>query len=1235
MKLVNATVTQNTAGQQGGGLFVAEKSEMSQVDNLIVNNSIVAINHAGDTAVNDNGTNDVMLFGANNKYTIAHSLIGIADALADATKTSTTYYYSGTAAAPLDPEFVKEFHWDTATGTWIDATDLLHNLQLKPTSVGINNGSNALALYENGTAIEFDLLDNPRIYTDPTNPNSIVDFGAYELQVSVLCDLAFYKEGKVNGDTTRTGTGTPGVWATPVILSTDAAADPMAPIATEIDSTDVVRVGVSFFNSDLATGTCTRAFPVTITCYRINSNGVETQYGEKIQMIGDETYVLKKAEDATGSDYFVVDWDTLASGTYYFKVELNSADEFGNYAFKEVNRENNVYTTSNITVKRGSTIVVNTAEDYPLVGDWESDDKVSLREALKLAELWSIEENTDKTRMIRFDSSVDWDSTPILLNKDCVTDIITRVNETKQVYGTLCVTCNVDLAGEDGSGNNLNITIDGQKEVRIFQIADYHDGEKVAEGQTPVIGLVATIENLTLINGNATVLDGASDTVSAAGGAIASAARGNAGEYGLTLTNVTMTDNVASSGGAVKNVGKMKIENCTITDNKTQYNASQVTYAGDFGGGIYNSGELYITQSTISGNTAGKYGGGIVSYGNSDWETSHISYGKLDIYNTLISGNSAAYGGGICLSPTTDNIPVSMGNVTIVGNVASTQGGGVWYSAKAALSIANSIIYGNICTANSAYNNIYPKSSTPEAVMHNSIYESTPSINFVNFTTGTGWKTWDLRIAASGDANVVDKGDNSYTTGMTADRSGNARINNTIVDLGAYEWYDQYLGISSKTVTAPIGATSVAAGTEVGTLSTRLADGTGVTYVTTSSDFVINGNKLVTKRELLLADSPISVTVTANKADGSQYDKQTWDIKLVSGPLSTPSVASTYQVDGDEVFLTWSDVEGATGFRVRYKLLGENEWTYAADICNGTSGVVRGAFTIGGTYVFQVQAIGGQFSSDSEWSDAQRTLLRSASYASALAGSGVNLDGWSAHQCVTIEYRTPSFETNLSELMDGQMVKLSAKVERSRSISVVGWKIYWGDGASSEYTGRFDSITSTHYYQTEGTYCVSVNVIDSQGAGDNILYYVGSHTFGQPKTNVVQEAALAAVAIEEEIVQSVPDAPVTGFMIPEINVVTANTTKVSIDANVSDNAAKQTKYTAVDPTLGTGSQFTRRNWAINQLVQNLHAVKTDRFFASLPESDELDTGLDYGFETSLEPTQTESVYDEILDEMNI
>ncbi|MDO5565007.1 MAG: hypothetical protein Q4G59_00020 [Planctomycetia bacterium] len=127
---------------------------------------------------------------------------------------------------------------------------------------------------------------------------------------------------------------------------------------------------------------------------------------------------------------------------------------------------------------------------------------------------------------------------------------------------------------------------------------------------------------------------------------------------------------------------------------------------------------------------------------------------------------------------------------------------------------------------------------------------------------------------------------------------------------------------------------------------------------------------------------------------------------------------------------------------------------------------------------------------------------------------------------------------------------------------------------------------------------------------------------------------MAAVAIEEEIVQSVPDAPVTGSVIPEI-MVTGNTTKVSIDTNVSGNAAKQTKYTAVDPTLGTGSQFTRRNWAINQLVQNLHAVKTDRFFASLPESEELDTGLDYGFETSLEPTQTESVYDEILDEMNI
>ncbi|MDD3587647.1 MAG: hypothetical protein PHQ75_10740, partial [Thermoguttaceae bacterium] len=1207
LKLVNATITQNSATGQGGGLFVATDGTS------IINNSIIAINHAGDASVNTDETNDVQISGT---YTLAHLLIGVGDGLSDATGTK-TYYYHGKAADPLDPGFELEFSWDTTTGTWTGETDLYHQLTLEASSVAINNGDNALAVYEDGTAISRDILGHPRIYVDAEKPVNIVDFGAYEFQQSVLCDLAFYQEGEA-GTTTRTGEGGT-QWSVPVILSKDTAGDPMTPISGDIKSSDPISVGVSFFNSDKATGTCAREFTITVTCYRYNSNGEPTVYGKAQEhIVGDETYILKKGE----SDFFVLNWGVLGSGTYYFKVELNSADQDGEYAFEEVTRDNNIYTTSSIVVKHDDVIIVNTAEDYPLEGDWESDTKVSLREALRLAEIWSSEDDKPNTdlRKIRFSSDVDWANNPILLNKDCVTDIVTGVDQSKQVYGTLCVTCSIDLVGEDALGNSLNITVDGQDAVRIFQIADYHDGEKVASGQTPEQGLIATIENMTLMHGNATKADVSNDTVSAAGGAVASAARGTADQYGLTLKNVSMSSNVASSGGAVKNVGKMKVDNCEIINNQTQYDADQVTYAGDFGGGVYNSGELYITQSTISGNTAGKYGGGIVSYGNSNWETSHISYGKVEIYNTVLSGNSAAYGGGICLSPTAAGTEITLGNVTIVGNVATTQGGGLWYSSKADLSVENSIIYGNVCVANPLlYDNVYSKSSTTETVMKNSIYSSTPVVNFVNFPTGTsfvrtGWSGWDLRIASTGDANVVDQGNNSYAAGMTEDRDGNARINAStgIVDLGAYEWYSELLGISATSAQIQTGKTSLATGTEIATFSTKLADDTGVTYTTTSDDFSIDENKLVTKRDLTAGS--YSVAVAATKADGSAYDTRTWTIVVSAPSLVTPSVASSYQVDGDEVFLTWSNVEGATGFRVRYKLLGDTQWTYAGEECSGTSGIVRGAFTVGGTYVFQVQAVGGQFNSDSEWSDAQRTMQ--LAMAAASASGNVDLNGWSSRQCVTIEYRTPSFETNLSELLDGQIVKLSAKVERSRSISVVGWNIYWGDGSSSEFRGLFNSITSTHYYQAEGTYCISLKMLDSQGAGNDVLYYIGSHTFGTANNAVVQETPVAAVAVEEEVVESasagtVSNVLVTGSAVSEVVVTAASTSP--LETIVLDSAKPTSGSSYTGATLETRLPYTRRNWAMNQRVQNLQAVKTDRCFASLSESDELDTGLDYGF----------------------
>jgi len=106
-----------------------------------------------------------------------------------------------------------------------------------------------------------------------------------------------------------------------------------------------------------------------------------------------------------------------------------------------------------------------------------------------------------------------------------------------------------------------------------------------------------------------------------------------------------------------------------------------------FGGGISNDGRstLTITNSTISGNTAGGGGGGIANWG------------MLTITNSTINGNignnaGLGFGGGIANNI---NGTVSITNSTISGNFASGGGGA---SSEGTLTVTNSTISGNSAT---------------------------------------------------------------------------------------------------------------------------------------------------------------------------------------------------------------------------------------------------------------------------------------------------------------------------------------------------------------------------------------------------------------------------------------------------------------------------------------------------------------------------------------------------------
>ena len=129
--------------------------------------------------------------------------------------------------------------------------------------------------------------------------------------------------------------------------------------------------------------------------------------------------------------------------------------------------------------------------------------------------------------------------------------------------------------------------------------------------------------------------------------------------------------------------------------------------------------------------------------------------------NCVIAGNQALGGNGGGLYNSSAN------NCTIVGNSASGDGGGSLADISGVENI-NCIVYGNTATR---------EPNISSTVTKRSCFSGNPL--FVDAANG------DFRL--KGDSPCIDMGNNRYVTGET-DIRGNARIQNGIVDIGAYEF---------------------------------------------------------------------------------------------------------------------------------------------------------------------------------------------------------------------------------------------------------------------------------------------------------------------------------------------------------------------------------------------------------------------------------------------------------------
>jgi len=234
----------------------------------------------------------------------------------------------------------------------------------------------------------------------------------------------------------------------------------------------------------------------------------------------------------------------------------------------------------------------------------------------------------------------------------------------------------------------------------------------------------------------------------------------------IIVSNCYIINNTASEGGGiyVYLLGHIYVDLCIVTGNVALGN--QVNFNG-YGGGILVDRiqqwyGLYANNCRISGNAANNMGGGL--YGN-----------RLFLKNCLVANNQALTNFGGLL--------VSTGIVescTIVSNYAGVAGGGLCINGPAVGT--NSIVYFNTSPSAANFTNISGNTGLSYCCV-------TPAVD------GTGNITNDpvLISPAGGDYRLhmnspcVNAGTNQAWMTNAVDLEGNVRVQNNIVDMGAYE----------------------------------------------------------------------------------------------------------------------------------------------------------------------------------------------------------------------------------------------------------------------------------------------------------------------------------------------------------------------------------------------------------------------------------------------------------------
>ncbi len=355
----------------------------------------------------------------------------------------------------------------------------------------------------------------------------------------------------------------------------------------------------------------------------------------------------------------------------------------------------------------------------------------------------------------------------------------------------------------------------------------------------------------------------------AQGGGIQVAAGAN-----VSLTNVVVSGNSASSGAGIYNLGSLTLNQVTLSGNSATGDGGGLRNAGSAsltgvwvksnsaasGAGIYSlgTGVLGLSNSTLSQNTASVNGGGL-----------YVSGGSLSIGNSTITNNSAANaGGGVYIN----SAGYTIANSTIAYNSALT-GGGVFSSGVLQVSIKNTILAANTggnsnqAQLSQGYN--LDTDSSAGLNLASDLHPVSAGLVAVGSLAGNGGYAPTLALVNGSVA--INAGD---PAAPALDQRGLARY--MAPDIGAFEQQN-----SAPTVSA-IANQTTAEDTLLGPIAFTIGDGesaaSGLSVLAVSSNLALlasagitlggsGSNRTLTLNPVANANGVVTVTVSVSDGD--------------------------------------------------------------------------------------------------------------------------------------------------------------------------------------------------------------------------------------------------------------------------------------------------------------------------------------------------------------------------------